>query len=80
MKLPDRIDGKWVDSLKDNDLLKAEFALHKTFVKLESEEKKLRGERYELMRSSAPLMDAWLRWSTVCTATRARGLHPRYRR
>jgi hypothetical protein len=77
--LPDRINGAWVAALSDEEILGVEGALHKKFTALETREKKARGDRYNLMRSPADLMEAWNRWSLVNAATRARSLNPRKR-
>ena len=77
--VPDRINGAWVAALSDDEILGVEGALHETFSALELREKKARGDRYNLMRSPADLMEAWSRWSLVNAATRARALNPRKR-
>ena len=76
-QLPKRITGEWIDSLEDESLLAAEARLHKIFFALEQEQKKLLGDKYDMMRGSEELLDAWGRWSRVSTAARARGLHLR---
>jgi hypothetical protein len=78
-EVPDRINGAWVASLTDEEILGVEGALHETFSALEFREKKARGDRYNLMRSPADLMEAWNRWSLVNAATRARSLNPHKR-
>ena len=77
--LPDRINGAWVATLTDDEIIGVEGRLHKTFSSLEAREKKARGDRYDLMRSPADLMEAWSRWSLVNAATRARSLNPQKR-
>jgi len=79
MQLPERIAASWVKSLPDAELLNAESELHDVFLVAEHEERRRRGDAYELARGSAELMLAWQRWSMVSFATRARGLHARYR-
>jgi hypothetical protein len=80
MELPERIDARWIKTLPDADLVEVEWRLHKLFSQLDDEERQRRGSGYELLRGPEPLVSAWLRWSMVNTATRSRGLHPRYRR
>jgi hypothetical protein len=80
MELPNRIDARWIDSLADKQLLRAEHALHTTFSRREAEEKRLRGSAYVMLRGPEPLVSAWIRWAMVNNATRARGLQPSYRR
>jgi hypothetical protein len=78
MQLPDRISATWIDSLRDEDLLQVELQLHRHFLDLEAEQKKLLGNEYDLMRSPSAVMNAWDRWSVVNRATRVRGLRIRY--
>jgi hypothetical protein len=80
MKLPERINGKWVLELGNDQLIEAEWQLHQTFSRIEVDEKKATGSRYSMLRGSAELVDAWQRWALVSTAVRTRGLNPRYRR
>ena len=79
MKLPERINASWVDSLADGELLSVESQLHEAFNVLENEERQLRGDQYALARGSAALMLAWRHWNMASLATRARGLHARHR-
>jgi hypothetical protein len=79
MEMPERITGKWIDSLGDEKLLQAEAALHKVFSKLDGQERKRLGNAYDLMRGPAELMSAWDRWTRVNTETRSRGLNPQRR-
>lgn len=80
MTLPDMIDARWIDSLSDQELKQAEGELRESFAMQESAEKARRGARYDLMCGPNALTTAWMRWSLVNNATRARGLQPRYRR
>jgi hypothetical protein len=80
MTLPERIDADWIATLSNEQLARAEAHLHTQFSREESAEKKRRGNAYDLMRGPEPLMTAWLRWSLVCNAVRARGMRVRYRR
>jgi hypothetical protein len=77
MRMPERLTSTWIESLTDGDLVTAEARLHRSFSTLEREQKKLLGQRYELLRGPAELLAAWGSWSRVSAATRARGLHPR---
>jgi hypothetical protein len=77
MKLPERITGDWMDSLENDRLLDAELSLHGVFSKLERAEKKRLGEKYDMMKGSPELLDAWGRWSRVNNEARVRGLHMR---
>ena len=79
MTFPDNIDPRWVSTLSDDELQTAEWELRADFNEHESVEKERRGAAYDLMRGSAPLMRAWIRWSIVNAAARARGLRVRYR-
>lgn len=80
MMFPNRIDAPWIDSLTDQELQQAELELRESFAREETLEKARRGARYELMRGPETLTFAWMRWSMVSNATRARGLRTRYRR
>lgn len=77
-QLPDRITAGWINTLGDTDLVDVEWRLHQAFSKVETEQKKILGASYQLMRGPEVLLRAWQRWSMVSSATRARGLHPRY--
>ena len=79
MELPERINASWVESLADADLVRIESQLHDVFNLAETEERRVQGGKYSLTRGSAELMLAWQRWNMVSLATRARGLHARYR-
>ena len=75
--VPDRISMAWIETLSDIDLLDVEARVHAKFSVLERREKKARGDKYQLMRGPADLMDAWDRWSRLLSATRERSLNPR---
>ena len=79
MTFPDRIDATWIGSLSDDQLVKAEGELRKRFAEQETKEKKRRGSQYDMMRGPDALTSAWLRWSMVNNATRARGLRAKSR-
>lgn len=80
MTLPERIDADWISGLTNEQLQRAELQLKKDFSREEAAEKKRAGSSYELMRGPQSLMTAWLRWSLVSNAVRARGLRVSYRR
>lgn len=75
--VPERISMVWIETLTNEDLLDVEARVHARFSLLERREKKLKGDRYQLMRGPADLMDAWDRWSRLLAATRERQLNPR---
>ncbi len=75
--VPDRISMSWIETLTDDDLLDVEERLHTRYVVIERREKRVRGDKYQLMRGPADLMDAWDRWSRLSGATRERSLTPR---
>ena len=79
MRVPTVINARWIDSLSNADLERAELRLRAVFARRERVEKKRRGIRYRLLQGPEALTGAWLRWSMVSNATRARGLHVRYR-
>ena len=78
-RVADRIDGAWIDTLIDADLIDVEARLYSKFAVLERRQKKLKGQKYDLFLGPADLMDAWDRWSRVNNATRLRALTPRRR-
>jgi hypothetical protein len=80
MTIPEFVGRRWIESLTDVQLQKAERELHKTFAQLETAEKARKGARYELMRGGPALTTAWVKWSTVSAATRLRGLEVVHKR
>lgn len=74
MTFPDRINSGWIDSLRDDQLQRAERDLRKEFKREERSERVRQGDRYDLMRGPEVLMRAWNRWSMVNNAHRCRGL------
>jgi hypothetical protein len=74
---PQRITRDWILTLTNEDLLDVEARLHDQLATLERRERKLHGNKYELLRSPPDVMLAWERWSRVCNAARARALNPR---
>lgn len=75
--VPERISMAWIETLTDADLLDVEARVHARFTLLERREKRARGDKYQLFRGPADLMDAWDRWSRLSGATRERSLTPR---
>lgn len=80
MKMPERIGASWLAGLTDTELQQAEWELRATFARFESSEKARRGSRYDLMCGPPSLTNAWMRWSIVANAARARSVQLRYRR
>ena len=78
MTLPQTIDARWIATLSDQQLARAEGQLRATFAKEDGAEKKRRGDRYSMMYWPAALTHAWIRWSLVCNESRARGLRTSY--
>jgi hypothetical protein len=76
-EVPTRINAAWIGTLSDTDLLAMETELHNRFEDIERAEKRLRGAKYDLVRGSEELINAWDRWSRVNNATRVRNLAPR---
>lgn len=80
MNYPERIGASWLAGLTDAELQQAEWDLRSTFAQIESSEKARRGDRYDLMCGPPSLTNAWMRWSMVANAARARSLTLRYKR
>ncbi len=74
MKIPDHINGRWISTLGDDQLVTAEAELHAMFRLQESTEKTRSGGRYMLLQGPSDLVNAWQRWLLVNNATRSRGL------
>jgi len=74
MNIPERVNGKWLATLDDIDLVEAEAHLHADFRRQDMAEKARRGTKYRLLEGPAALVDAWLRWGVVSNETRKRGL------
>lgn len=74
MKIPDRIDARWIATLVDDQLIAAEADLHADFRRHESVEKNRSGARYVLLQGPSDLVNAWHRWLLVSNETRKRGL------
>jgi hypothetical protein len=74
MKIPDRIDARWIATLVDDELVAADADLHAHFRRHESAEKTRSGARYVLLQGPSDLVNAWQRWRLVNNETRRRGL------
>jgi hypothetical protein len=74
MTIPDRVDSRWVATLANAQLLRAESQLRTAFRKLEAAEKRRAGSRYMLLQGPPPLVTAWHRWTVVNNETKDRGL------
>jgi hypothetical protein len=80
MNIPDRINGRWVATLQDDQLVTADAELHAIFRAAERSEKDRAGARYVLLQGPATLVNAWQRWLLVNNETRSRGLQSSYLR
>jgi hypothetical protein len=74
MKIPDFVNHRWIATLNDDQLIRAEAELHAVFHAQEQTEKRRRGAQYMLLQGPATLVTAWQRWSLVSNETRSRGL------
>jgi hypothetical protein len=74
MTIPDHVDARWIATLGDDQLAKAEAELHGHFRDQETAEKRRAGARYLLLQGPSTLVNAWLRWLLVNNAMRTRGL------
>lgn len=74
MTIPDRVDARWIATLGDSQLVKAEAHLHKAFRVHEKAEKQRSGARYMLLQGPPMLVNAYLQWLLVSDAARTRGL------
>jgi hypothetical protein len=72
LKIPEKVNAAWVESLGDAQLISAEAALRKQFAEEESAEKERKGPRYSMFRGPASLMTAWTRWLLVSNEAIAR--------
>ena len=79
MTIPDNINARWIATLGNDELIKAEAQLHAVFNRQESVEKKRSGSRYILLQGPSDLVNAWQRWVLVSNETRVRGLLPVHR-
>ena len=74
MKIPDRINARWIATLVDEQLITAEAELHAVFRRQESAEKRRAGPRYVLLQGPSDLVNAWQRWLLVNNEATKRGL------
>ena len=74
MTIPDRINARWIATLGNEQLIKAEAQLRAVFHRQESAEKARCGSRYILLQGPSDLVNAWQRWLLVNNETRSRGL------
>ncbi len=74
MTIPDRINSRWIATLGNDQLVKAESLLHAAFHEQEVAEKRRKGARYVLLQGPAGLVTAWHRWLLVSNEARVRGL------
>jgi hypothetical protein len=74
MNIPNYIDPRWLTSLENDEIMKAEAALHAIFHAQETAQKRRSGARYVLLEGPADLVNAWHRWSLVSNEARHRGL------
>ncbi len=74
MTIPDYINGRWIATLRNDQLIKAEAQLHAVFRRQESTEKARCGSRYVLLQGPSDLVNAWQRWLLLNNETRSRGL------
>lgn len=65
-----------IGALSSNELLDAELAMHVRFAELDAVERRLKGTRYNLMKGSAELVDAWDQWARLTSAAQRRSLTP----
>lgn len=79
MKIPDRINARWIATLVDDQLITAEAELHAVFRRQESAEKTRTGARYMLLQGPSDLVNAWQRWRLVNNETTKRGLAVHHR-
>jgi len=78
MKIPDNINARWIATLPNDQLVKAEAQLHAIFHRQESVEKARCGSRYVMLQGPTELVNAWQRWLLLNNETRNRGLVVRH--
>ena len=74
MEIPERVNTRWMATLDDAAIVKAEGILHADFRDKDVAEKARRGTRYRLLEGPSTLVDAWMRWLSVSNEARRRGL------
>jgi hypothetical protein len=72
--IPTLVNARWIATLGNDQLVKAEAQLHATFREQETAEKSRAGARYVLLQGPASLVSAWQRWLLVNNEARTRGL------
>ena len=78
MKIPEYINARWIATLGDDQLVKAEARLYTLFHRQESAEKARCGSRYVMLQGPTELVTAWQRWLLLNNETRDRGLNVRH--
>jgi hypothetical protein len=71
-----RLSVAAIAALSADELLNAEYAMHVRFSELDAIERRTKGSRYNLMRGSVELVDAWDQWGRLTKAAQARQLTP----
>lgn len=79
MKIPDHVNARWMATLVDAQLIRAETQLHSVFHRQETAEKTRAGGRYVLLQGPSDLVNAWQRWLLVNNEIRTRGLTARHK-
>jgi hypothetical protein len=79
MKIPDRVNSRWIATLGNEQLVAAEAELRATYRSNEIAEKERTGARYVLLQCPATLVNAWQRWLLVSNEAKSRGLVVRHR-
>jgi hypothetical protein len=74
---PGRLTAATITAMSEDELLSAEFDSHVRFLELEAVEKREKGRKYNLMRASEELMNAWDQWWRLVRATQSRSLTPK---
>jgi hypothetical protein len=74
MTIPDHINGRWIATLDNDQLVRAEAALHAAFRAEEKAAKARAGARYMLLQGPPALVSAWQRWMLLNNAAQTRGL------
>ena len=74
MMIPNPVDSRWIAGLADAQLVDAEVELHKTFVKHDGAERRVRGDRYDMLRGPEALVTAWSHWQLARNEAQLRGL------
>ena len=78
MTIPGSVNARWIATLGDDQLVKAEATLHKVFRTQEKSQKQRSGARYVLLQGPPTLVNAYLQWLLVSDAARTRGIVVRH--